>query len=186
MELTILHFNDLHGRLDQCPPLFTLIQRIRAEAEAAGRTVLVLDGGDSSDRARWDSDITPDDLTDDIAAACPEINLIVGGHSHRKLETPLQVGETLIVQAGDYGRWLGQLDLTVEAGRVVAHTTSYLEEWRRSCFALFCLSCRFLYRDIVTSWTFVTSFQKGLNYNALLPYYVRRLDCHSLIQEYLL
>ncbi len=136
MELTILHFNDLHGRLDQCPPLFTLIQRIRAEAEAAGRTVLVLDGGDSSDRARWDSDITPDDLTDDIAAtACPEINLIVGGHSHRKLETPLQVGETLIVQAGDYGRWLGQLDMTVEAGHVVAHT--YILS-RRAAHVLLC------------------------------------------------
>ena len=259
MQLTLLHFNDLHGRLDQCPPLFTLIQRIRAEAQAAGRTVLVLDGGDSSDRARWDSDITkgranfklleamgvqasvvgngealqwgrtalrnlvasaqfpvlaanlvdsadpaqlavpglkrscvlnldgckigvvgvtavyrngydrfgyrsadplpplqrevaalkaggadfiillshlgyappeekqkwlnPNDFTDDIAAAaCPEINLVVGGHSHRKLEPPLRVGNTLIVQAGDYGRWLGQLDLTVEAGRITDHT----------------------------------------------------------------
>ncbi len=58
MKLTILHFNDLHGRLEQLPRLFTLIRQERAEAEAAGRRVLVLDGGDSSDRARWESDVT--------------------------------------------------------------------------------------------------------------------------------
>ncbi|MGH2523828.1 MAG: hypothetical protein ACRDH2_15085, partial [Anaerolineales bacterium] len=31
-RLTILHFNDLHGRLDRLPGLFTLAQRARAEA----------------------------------------------------------------------------------------------------------------------------------------------------------
>ncbi len=260
MELTILHFNDLHGRLDQCASLFTLVQRARAAAEAAGRRVLVFDGGDSSDRSQWDSDITkgranfkllealgvqasvigngealhwgrtalgalvesarfpvlaanlvdlsnPDQLaapglksscvfeldgikigvvgvtavyrsgydrfgycsadplpalqrevaalkaqgaamiillshlgyappeekqkwadpnafTDDEAAAlCPEIDLVVGGHSHRALESPLQFGKTLVVQAGDYGGYLGQLDLTFDVGasRIVAH-----------------------------------------------------------------
>src|SRR3970282_954376 len=58
MRLTLLHFNDLHGRLEQLPRLFTLIQRARAEAQAAGRPVLLLEGGDSSDRAVWESDIT--------------------------------------------------------------------------------------------------------------------------------
>ena len=58
MRLTILHFNDLHGRLDQMPRLFTLIQRERAEAVRAGRQVLLLDGGDSSDRSQWESDVT--------------------------------------------------------------------------------------------------------------------------------
>ena len=58
MRLTLLHFNDLHGRLDQLPRLFTLIQRERAEARARGHAVLLLDGGDSSDRGVWESDIT--------------------------------------------------------------------------------------------------------------------------------
>ncbi len=259
MRLTLLHFNDVHGRLDQLPRLFTLIDRQRAAARRAGRAVLVLDGGDSSDRNHWESDITkgranfalldamgvqasvvgngealqwgrtalarlvaaahfpvlaanlvdcadparlavpglqasvlldldgfklgltsatarygtgytrfgydavdplpvlrrelaalkaqgaqalillshlgyataeekakwrnPDDLTDaDVAAAFPELAVIVGGHSHRQLETPVRVGETLIVQAGDYGRWLGQLDLEFDdvTGRVTA------------------------------------------------------------------
>ncbi len=54
MHLTILHFNDLHGRLDQLPRLFTLVQRARAEAQH----VLLLDGGDSSSRERWESNVT--------------------------------------------------------------------------------------------------------------------------------
>ena len=53
MRLTLLHFNDLHGRLDQLPRLFTLIQHERAEARARGHAVLLLDGGDSSDRKVW-------------------------------------------------------------------------------------------------------------------------------------
>ncbi len=261
MRLTILHFNDLHGRLDQLPRLFTLIQRERAEARRAGRQVLLLDAGDSSDRACWDSDITkgranytlleamgveatvigngealqwgrgalarlvaavgfpvlaanlvdcaerdrlavpgqqaallldcggfplgivgvtqdqgagyerygfcsvdprpalrreidslrargarcilllshlgvarspderqawdtPADYTDELVPAdFPEIGAIVGGHTHTVLEQPLVVGQTVIVQAGDYGRYLGRLDLDVddETGRVTAH-----------------------------------------------------------------
>ncbi len=260
MRLTLLHFNDLHGRLDQLPRLFTLIDRQRAAARRAGRAVLILDGGDSSDRNCWESDITkgranmtllgamgvqasvvgngealqwgrraleqlvaaapfpmlaanladcadparlavpglqashlfdldgfrlgltsatarygagytrfgydaldplpvlrreieslraggaqlilllshlgafppedrqsgrvPNEFNDyDAAQACPEIAVIVGGHSHLALETPVKVGETLIVQAGHYGRWLGQLDLEIDdaTGRVTAY-----------------------------------------------------------------
>lgn len=252
MRLTILHFNDLHGRLEQLPRLFTLVQRERAQALAAGRQVLLLDGGDSSDRARWESDLTkgranfslleamgvqatvigngealqwgraalarlvsaahfpalaanlvdradparlavpglrrtalldlggfalglagvtqvypggydrfgytsadpaaalrravdelrargarqilllshlgvapspdqkltwenPNQYTDDVVAATlPEIGLIVGGHTHTALERPLVVGRTVIVQAGDYGRYLGRLDVDLD------------------------------------------------------------------------
>jgi 2',3'-cyclic-nucleotide 2'-phosphodiesterase (5'-nucleotidase family) len=260
MRLTILHFNDLHGRLEQLPRLATLIQRERTEALTRGRTVLVLDGGDSSDRAVWESDIThgranfamleamgvqatvvgngealqwgrtalqklvasvhfpvlaanlvdladpsrlavpglqascviqadgfkigiigvtavytngydrfgyistdplpalqrevaalktwgahfilllshlgyatseekktwldPNAFTDDEAAtACPEIGAIVGGHSHVLLEAPVMIGDIPIVQAGEYGRYLGRLDLDVnpDTGRVVRH-----------------------------------------------------------------
>ena len=273
MRLTILHFNDVHGRLEQLPRLFTLIRRERAEAEAAGRRVLVLDGGDSSDRARWESDVTkgranfsvleamgvqatvigngealhwgrgalgrlagsvgfpvlaanlvdtaadrqpaakrqpadesqlaapglrattvieldefalgvvgvtqvypghydrygfrsvhpagalrrgvealraqgvkqilllshlgcptpPESKTewpdptvytdDDAARDFPEIGIIVGGHSHTALETPIVIGGTVIAQAGDYGRWLGRLDVDLDdaTGAVTAH-----------------------------------------------------------------
>ena len=252
MRLTILHFNDLHGRLEQMPRLFTLIQRERADAARAGREVLLLDGGDSSDGARWESAVTqgranyslleaagvqatvvgnadalnwgraalarmvaavhfpvlaanlvdgadpgrpavpglkgsvlldldgfplgligltqtfPEAFTrhgygeadprsvlrrevdglraqgarlivllshlgllasldnqrtdkparamhdDTVAAEFPEIAVIVGGHTHSELQSPLRKGNTIIVQAGDHGRFLGRLDLDVD------------------------------------------------------------------------
>jgi 5'-nucleotidase len=262
MRLTILHFNDLHGRLEQLPRLFTLIQRERAAAGRDGRQVLLLDGGDSSDRARWESDVTkgranfslleamgvqatvpgnaealnwdraslarlvasvhfpvlaanlvdgadpgrpavpglkgsvlldlggfsigligltqtfpeafarlgygaaePETVLrrevdglraqgaklivllshlgllasldnqrtdkparalhdDTVAAAFPEIGVIVGGHTHSELQSPMRKGNTIVVQAGDFGRYLGRLDLTLDEdnGAITAYS----------------------------------------------------------------
>jgi 2',3'-cyclic-nucleotide 2'-phosphodiesterase (5'-nucleotidase family) len=47
-----------------------------------------------------------------IAAGCPEVNVIVGGHSHDRASE--KVGDTLIVQAGSNARSLGELDLTID------------------------------------------------------------------------
>src|SRR5260370_4341111 len=58
MQLTLLHFNDLHGRLEQMPRLFQLARRERAAAQAQGQQVLLLDGGDSSDSGRWECAVT--------------------------------------------------------------------------------------------------------------------------------
>ena len=53
-----------------------------------------------------------------IAKAVPEINVIVGGHSHTFLKKPYQVfhgkTSTLIVQDGEFGINLGDLDLKFE------------------------------------------------------------------------
>jgi 2',3'-cyclic-nucleotide 2'-phosphodiesterase (5'-nucleotidase family) len=49
-RLTILHTNDLHGRLPELARLTTVARMVRAEAEAQGRTVYRWDGGDAFDR----------------------------------------------------------------------------------------------------------------------------------------
>ncbi len=46
-----------------------------------------------------------------LAEAIPEIDLIVGGHSHTPLYEPLRVGKTVIVQAGSALNYLGRLEL---------------------------------------------------------------------------
>ncbi len=56
--LTLLHTNDLHGRLDQMTRLGTLVQRQRALAAAEGRAMLLLDAGDSTDEAAWECRVT--------------------------------------------------------------------------------------------------------------------------------
>jgi 2',3'-cyclic-nucleotide 2'-phosphodiesterase (5'-nucleotidase family) len=56
-----------------------------------------------------------------LARDVPEIDVIIGGHSHDKIEPPRQVGQTIICQAGSYGYYLGQLDAYVEDGQIVKH-----------------------------------------------------------------
>lgn len=259
--LTLLHTNDIHGRLDQMPRLATLIARERSLARDEGRHVLLLDAGDSSERSVWESSITKgranffmleamgydastigngetfqwglgalaklvesvhfpvlaanlfamdsnqppvpglkshvifeieklkiavvgvtvdepsaytrfgyrsefaaDVLRDliprlqeaqaiillshlgfgyqtdeeyekhhpkdsprarilgdrQIAKTVPGIDVIVGGHSHTLLNEMRRVGDTVIVQAGDYGKFLGRLDLEIDSDRVKA------------------------------------------------------------------
>ncbi|MBM4082930.1 MAG: bifunctional metallophosphatase/5'-nucleotidase, partial [Planctomycetes bacterium] len=55
-----------------------------------------------------------------LAGEVPEIDVIGGGDSHTALQSPLRAkknaapGETIIVQAGDGGRFLGRLDLRLK------------------------------------------------------------------------
>lgn len=46
--------------------------------------------------------------------------LIVGGHSHTEVKTPVRIGNCAVVQAGDHGRFLGVVDMTVKQGELVA------------------------------------------------------------------
>ena len=47
-----------------------------------------------------------------LALACSELDLIIGGHSHHKLAEPKTVGTVPIVQAGWFGHFLGETELT--------------------------------------------------------------------------
>jgi 5'-nucleotidase / UDP-sugar diphosphatase len=48
-----------------------------------------------------------------LASAVPGIDLIISGHTHDSLSQPVRVGNTLIVTAGSYGSYLGELALTI-------------------------------------------------------------------------
>ncbi|MDD5089272.1 MAG: bifunctional UDP-sugar hydrolase/5'-nucleotidase [bacterium] len=54
-------------------------------------------------------------------------DVIVGGHSHTRLESPLRVNGIVIVQAGAYGKNLGVLDLTVAGDSVQECRGSLIE-----------------------------------------------------------
>jgi 2',3'-cyclic-nucleotide 2'-phosphodiesterase (5'-nucleotidase family) len=53
-----------------------------------------------------------------VAEEVPGIDLIVDGHSHHVLEEGMMVNDTMIVQAGEYSKFLGYVDLTVDNGNV--------------------------------------------------------------------
>ena len=65
-----------------------------------------------------------------LAAACPELDLIVGGHSHNKLYAPLVVNTVPIVQAGWFGHFLGETVLTVNGQAVKPAVTGRLASLR--------------------------------------------------------
>lgn len=52
----------------------------------------------------------------EVAALAPSVDVFVGGHSHELLEEPMvsEQSGALIVQAGDYARQVGQLELTID------------------------------------------------------------------------
>ncbi|NMB24053.1 MAG: multifunctional 2',3'-cyclic-nucleotide 2'-phosphodiesterase/5'-nucleotidase/3'-nucleotidase [Firmicutes bacterium] len=53
-----------------------------------------------------------------LAEAVPGIDVIVGGHSHTRLEEPVVIGNTYIVQVGEHAKELGYLELTLEDGQL--------------------------------------------------------------------
>jgi 5'-nucleotidase/UDP-sugar diphosphatase len=57
----------------------------------------------------------------ELAQRVPGIDLIVGGHSHTRLNQPIKVDGTIIVQDYEHARTLGVLDLTVEDGKVTSY-----------------------------------------------------------------
>ncbi len=46
-----------------------------------------------------------------LAKACPDIDLIISGHDHEKLDEVIKVGKTAIVSSGANGEYLGEIDL---------------------------------------------------------------------------
>ena len=64
-----------------------------------------------------------------LAQQVPELDLIVGGHSHTYLQKGLKQGKTWIVQAGYRGEFLGRVDLTwnPESKKIVSSQAQLLE-----------------------------------------------------------
>jgi 5'-nucleotidase / UDP-sugar diphosphatase len=64
-----------------------------------------------------------------LAEKVKGIDVIVGGHSHTRLDQPVLGGDTVIVQAWEHGKALGVLDLSVDRGKKV-RVSGRLEEIR--------------------------------------------------------
>jgi 2',3'-cyclic-nucleotide 2'-phosphodiesterase (5'-nucleotidase family) len=59
----------------------------------------------------------------DLARAVSGIDVIVGGNTDELMDTPLQIGNTLIVQQGYRGEWFGLLHASFSAEGVPADAT---------------------------------------------------------------
>ena len=57
----------------------------------------------------WDNEDKSEDEI--LAKNVPELDLIISGHTHTKLDKPIRHGDTYIVSAGEYGKYLGSLSM---------------------------------------------------------------------------
>lgn len=56
-----------------------------------------------------------------LAQLVDGIDVIVDGHSHTKFETAQLVNNVIVVQAWEWGKYVGRLDLEIENGKIVSH-----------------------------------------------------------------
>jgi 5'-nucleotidase/2',3'-cyclic-nucleotide 2'-phosphodiesterase/3'-nucleotidase len=64
-----------------------------------------------------------------LARSVRGVDLIVGGHSHTRLEEPVVENGVHIVQAGSHGRSAGRIGMTVENDRIAAFHSELVDLW---------------------------------------------------------
>ena len=80
------------------------------EKENVDMIVCLSHSGTNADESKSEDEI--------LAKSVPEIDLIISGHTHSLLPEPIRHGDTYIVSAGEYGKYLGSLTLRqTENGR---------------------------------------------------------------------
>jgi len=62
----------------------------------------------------------------DLARKVKGIDVIISGHTHTKLEKPVVVNGTAIVQTGDYGKNVGKLSMTLNNGLISVNDYSLI------------------------------------------------------------
>lgn len=55
------------------------------------------------------------------------VDICLSGHTHNRLHAPARQGQTLVIQSGSHGSFLGRLDLTLEQGKITAHDHRLIE-----------------------------------------------------------
>jgi 2',3'-cyclic-nucleotide 2'-phosphodiesterase (5'-nucleotidase family) len=101
-------------------PLLTAREQIRTREKDTNLVVLLTHIGHEQDLA-----LAEDLCTGPEAVDVP--TLIVGGHSHTVVQAPVRIGNCAVVQAGDHGRLLGVVDMTVDQEKLLA-ASGRLEE----------------------------------------------------------
>ena len=57
----------------------------------------------------------------EILSKTTGIDVCISGHTHNRLNSPIKVGDTLLIQSGCHGSFIGRLDLELVNGRVVSY-----------------------------------------------------------------
>lgn len=94
-------------------PLETARDQISEAELTADLIVLLTHQGYERDRLLAES------LCNASSPATPVPLLIVGGHTHTRLEQPTRIGNCVVMQAWEHGKGLGVVDLTIDDGKLL-------------------------------------------------------------------
>ena len=105
---------DAEDCVAQCPVIFKdpveavkeTVEEIKAK-EDVDMIVCISHSGTSEDEDKSEDEI--------LAKEVPDLDLIISGHTHTKLEEPIRHGNTYIVSCAEYGKYLGNLTMTQNA-----------------------------------------------------------------------
>ncbi|MGZ8423019.1 MAG: bifunctional metallophosphatase/5'-nucleotidase, partial [Nitrospira sp.] len=62
-----------------------------------------------------------------LAHDIPEFDIVFSGHTHERVYEPILVGQTIVVEPGSMGSFLGQLDVTLKDGRITSSHFQLIE-----------------------------------------------------------
>jgi 5'-nucleotidase / UDP-sugar diphosphatase len=93
----------------------TMVKQL--QSEKCDIIICISHSGLSKDRnGKWEGEDA------DLARAVKGIDLIIGGHTHSKLNEPLIVNGIPIVQAGELGEYVGCLNLSYSSGKLTVES----------------------------------------------------------------
>ncbi len=55
----------------------------------------------------------------ELAEAVSDIDIIIDGHSHTLLYEPIKKNNTWVTQVGDWGKYIGKFEVTIDAGKIL-------------------------------------------------------------------
>lgn len=105
---------DAEACVAQCPVIFKdpveavqeTVAKIKAN-ENVDMIVCISHSGTAADEEKSEDEI--------LAKAVPELDVIISGHTHTKLDEPIVHGSTYIVSCAEYGKYLGDMSLKQNA-----------------------------------------------------------------------
>ena len=105
---------DAKACVAQCPVVFKdpvkavkeTVEKIKAN-EDVDMIVCISHSGTDENEAKSEDEI--------LAKAVPDLDLIISGHTHTKLDEPIRHGNTYIVSCAEYGKYLGDLTMVQNA-----------------------------------------------------------------------
>ncbi len=62
-----------------------------------------------------------------LLSEVPGVDILLSGHTHHRLFEPVRQGDTLVIQSGCHGSFVGRLEVEVCDGRVVGHRHELME-----------------------------------------------------------